>query len=98
MGKEELLNVKKAHAEQPEIPATSITLAIRQGKLKATKINGTYQFSRIEWNRYLGIETNDESLKKDLEIAELRGKIKSLETQIQAFKSVAGSLNNIIGL
>lgn len=46
--------------------------------------------------KYLGIETNDESLKKDLEIAELKGKIKSLETQIQAFKSVASSLNNII--
>ncbi|MBN1040086.1 DNA-binding protein [Clostridium botulinum] len=98
MGKEELLTTKKAHEEQPEIPTTSITLAIRQGKLKANKINGNYQFTRTEWNKYLGIETNDESLKKDLEIVELRGKIKSLETQISAFKSVASSLNNIIGL
>ncbi|WP_243184363.1 helix-turn-helix domain-containing protein [Clostridium beijerinckii] len=96
MSKEELLTPKKAHEEQPQIPITSITLAARQKKLKTSKINGNYYFTRTAWNEYLGIETNDERLKKDLEIAELKGKIKSLETQIQAFKSVASSLNHII--
>lgn len=79
-------------------PATTVRNEIRSGKIKAVKSGTEYLIEKSEVDRYLGIETNDESLKKDLEIAELRGKIKSLETQIQAFKSIASSLNNIIGL
>jgi len=79
-------------------PAATVRNEIRKGRLKATKSGTEYLIEKLEVDRYLGITTNDESLKKDLEISELRGKIKSLEKQIQAFKSVAGSLNNIIGL
>lgn len=79
-------------------PPATVRNEIRKGKLKATKSGTEYLIEKSEVDRYLGITTNDESLKKDLEIAELKGKIRSLETQIQAFKSVASSLNNIIGL
>ncbi|UYZ34983.1 helix-turn-helix domain-containing protein [Clostridium beijerinckii] len=79
-------------------PVTTVRNEIRAGKIKATKSGTEYLIQKSEVDRYLGIETTGESLKKDLEIAELKGKIKSLETQIQAFKSVASSLNNIIGI
>lgn len=79
-------------------PATTVRNEIRTGKIKATKSGTEYLIEKSEVDRYLGIETNDESLKKDLEIAELKGKIKSYEIQLQAFKSVASSLNSIIGL
>ncbi|BCZ49322.1 hypothetical protein psyc5s11_53890 [Clostridium gelidum] len=79
-------------------PPATVRNEIRKGKIKATKSGTEYLIEKSEVDRYLGIATNDESLKKDLEIAELKGKIKSLETKVQAFKSVASSLNNIIGI
>ncbi|MDR3594931.1 helix-turn-helix domain-containing protein [Clostridium sp.] len=79
-------------------PPATVRNEIRKGKIKATKSGTEYLIEKSEVDKYLGIETNDESLKKDLEIAELKGKIKSLETKVQAFKSVANSLNNIIGI
>ncbi|AGF59459.1 excisionase family DNA binding protein [Clostridium saccharoperbutylacetonicum] len=83
-------------AEKINKPPTTVRNEIRKGKIKAIKSGTEYLIEKSEVDKYLGIETNDESLKKDLEIAELKGKIKSLETQIQAFKSVASSLNHII--
>lgn len=67
-------------------------------KLKGTKIGKEWRIIPKSINDFLGIDRDEESYKKDLEIAELRGKIKSYEIQLQAFKSVASSLNNIIGL
>jgi excisionase family DNA binding protein len=77
-------------------PSATVRNEIRKGKIKAVKSGTEYLIEKSEVDRYLGIETNDGSLKKDLEIAELKGKIKSLETQINAFKQVASSLNHII--
>lgn len=88
----------KEVAELTNKPASTIRNEIRLGKLKAIKSGTEYLIEKSEVDRYLGIETNDEVLKKDLEIERLKGRVKSLETQIQAFKSVASSLNNIIGL
>jgi hypothetical protein len=67
-------------------------------KLKGTKIGKEWRVNSKSINDFLGINVDEESYKKDLEIAELKGKIKSYEMQLQAFKSVASSLNNIIGL
>ncbi|MFL0165240.1 helix-turn-helix domain-containing protein [Candidatus Clostridium helianthi] len=77
-------------------PSATVRNEIRKGKIKAVKSGTEYLIEKSEIDRYLGIETNDGSLRKDLEIAELKGKIKSLETQINAFKQVASSLNHII--
>lgn len=85
-------------AEMIGKPAASVRSEIRLGRLKATKSGVEYLIEKSEVDRYLGIETNDESLKKDLEIEKLRGQVKSLQTKIEAFKSVANSLNNIIGM
>ena len=67
-------------------------------KLKGTKVGKEWRIDPKSINDFLGIDRDEESYKKDLEIAELKGKIKSYEMQLQAFKSVASSLNNIIGL
>lgn len=67
-------------------------------KLKGTKVGREWRLDPKSINDFLGIDRDEESYKKDLEIVELKGKVKSLETQIQAFKSVASSLNNIIGI
>ena len=88
----------KEVAEMINKPASTVRNEIRLGNIKATKSGTEYLIEKSEVDRYLGIETNDEVLKKDLEIERLKGRVKSLETQIQAFKSVASSLNNIIGL
>ena len=48
--------------------------------------------TRRELNKYLGIENNDEVLKKDLEIFKLREQIKSYELQI---KMVTGFVNQV---
>lgn len=67
-------------------------------KLRGTKIGKEWRINPKSINDFLGINIDEESYKKDLYIKELEGKLKSLETQILAFKSVASSLNNIIGL
>ncbi len=85
-------------AEMIGKPASSVRNEIRLGRLKAKKSGVEYLIEKTEVDRYLGIETNDESLKKDLEIEKLKGQVKSLQTKIEAFKSVANSLNNIIGM
>lgn len=67
-------------------------------KLKGTKIGKEWRIISKSINDFLGINVDEESYKKDLYIKELEGKVKSLETQILAFKSIASSLNNVIGL
>ena len=85
-------------AEMINKPATTVRNEIRTGKIKATKSGTEYLIQKSEVDRYLGIETNDQSLRKDLEIAELKGKLKSYEMQLQAVKGIVGSLGNIMGL
>ncbi|NFN81868.1 helix-turn-helix domain-containing protein [Clostridium botulinum] len=97
MSKTLVYKVKEV-AEMIKKPETTVTHLLRNREIKGTKSGTTWLIPKEEVDRYLGIETNEEGLKKDLEIVELKGKIRSLETQIQAFKSVASSLNNIIGL
>ncbi|NFN05144.1 helix-turn-helix domain-containing protein [Clostridium botulinum] len=97
MSKSLVYKVKEV-AEMIGKPPSSVRNEIRLGNIHATRSGTTLLITKEEIDRYLGIETNDQSLKKDLEIVQLKGKIKSLETQIQAFKSVASSLNNIIGI
>ena len=67
-------------------------------KLKGTKIGKEWKVSYKSINEFLGINVDEESYKKDLYIKELEGKVKTYQMQLEAFKQVAGSLNNIIGL
>lgn len=79
-------------------PVTTVTNEIRKGHIKATKVGKEYLIEKREIDRYLGIETNDESLKKDLKIKELEVKIKSYEIQMQALKGIIGSLESVMDM
>ena len=61
----------KEISEKYDIPVNRLTLAIRQGKLKAVKSGNEYVVTLTEIHRYLGIETNSESLERELYIKEL---------------------------
>jgi|GEM_PF-1388456 hypothetical protein len=65
-------------------------------KLRGTKVGKEWRIDPKSIDEDLGIEINEESYKKDLYIKELEGKVKTYQMQLQAFKSVANSLNNII--
>jgi hypothetical protein len=67
-------------------------------KLKGVKCGKEWRINSKSINEYLGINIDEESYKKDLYIKELEGKVKTYQMQLEAFKQVAGSLNNIIGL
>lgn len=51
-------------AEKINKPPTTVRNEIRKGKIKAIKSGTEYLIEKSEVDKYLGIETNDESLKK----------------------------------
>ncbi|MDU4479721.1 helix-turn-helix domain-containing protein [Clostridium sp.] len=67
-------------------------------KLRGTKIGKEWRIDSKSINEYLGIEIDEKEYKKDLYIKELEGKVKALEIKIKSFKTVADSLNQIIGV
>lgn len=78
------------------IPVTRLTLAVRQGKLKAVKSGKEYLITLNEVHRYLGIETTSESLEKELYIRELESRIKNYEIQLMAIKNCIGMIDKVV--
>ncbi|AIY79515.1 DNA binding, excisionase family domain protein [Clostridium botulinum 202F] len=97
MSKQELLKLFQI-AEETGLPLSTIQKHVREGKLKANRNGREYLVTRTDLNRYLGIESNDDMLKKDLKIAQLEGKIKSYEMQFNAIKGMINNLDNLIRL
>ncbi|NRT76976.1 hypothetical protein [Clostridium beijerinckii] len=58
----------KEISEKYNIPVSRLTLAIRIGKLKAVKAGKEYIVTITEIQRYLEIETTNESLEKEIYI------------------------------
>ncbi|WP_294378203.1 helix-turn-helix domain-containing protein [uncultured Clostridium sp.] len=94
---QELLAVSEISSIYGVQPAT-IQKHIREHKLKAKKIGKKYMVTRRDLNVYLGIENNEEDLRKDLEIANLKAKVKTYEYQLKTIKAMISNLDNIIGL
>lgn len=86
----------KEISEKYNIPVTRLTLAVRQGKLKAVKSGKEYIVTLNELHRYLGIETTSEGLEKELYIKELESKIKNYEIQLLAIKNCIGAIDQVI--
>lgn len=86
----------KEISEKYNIPVTRLTLAVRQGKLKAVKSGKEYIVTLNEIHRYLGIETTSEGLEKELYIKELESRIKSYEIQLMAIKNCVGMIDKVI--
>ena len=97
MAKQELLKLFEV-AEEVGLPLSTIQKHVREGKLKAKRNGRVYLVTRTDLNSYLGTENNDEILKKDLEIANLKTRLKTYEYQLKTIKSMINNLDNIIGL
>lgn len=66
-------------------------------KLKGTKVGKEWRVNSKSINDFLGINVDEESYKKDLYIMELEGKVKAYEIKIQAFETLAVTLQGLIG-
>jgi hypothetical protein len=66
-----IMNLKDI-SEKYDIPVTRLTLAIRQGKLKAVKSGKEYIVTLNEIHKYLGIETSSESLEENCILKSLK--------------------------
>lgn len=66
-------------------------------KLRGTKCGKEWRIDSKSVNEYLGISVDEESFKKDLYIKELEGKIKAYEIKINAFETLAITLQGLIG-
>ena len=86
----------KEISEKYNIPVTRLTLAIRQGKLKAVKSGKEYVVTLNEIHRYLGIEATSESLERELYIKELESKIKNYEMKINTLENCVNMMKNIL--
>lgn len=97
MARQELLKLSEISSEYG-IQVVTLQKHIREKKLKAKRIGKTYMVTRKDLNVYLGIENNEEDLRKDLEIANLKAKVKTYEYQLKTIKAMISNLDNIIGL
>lgn len=97
MARKELLKLFQV-SEEVGLPLSTIQKHVREGKLKAKKNGREYLVTREDLNLYLGIESNEDSLKKDLEIANLKSKVKTYEYQLKTIKTMISNLDNIIGI
>lgn len=97
MARQELLKLFEV-AEEVGLPVSTIQKHVREGKLKAKRNGRVYLVTRADLDSYLGTESNDEILKKDLEIANLKARVKTYEYQLKTIKTMISNLDNIIGL
>lgn len=73
-----------------------IRAEIRKGNLPAIKRGTEWIIQKKELDKYLGIETNDEFIAKDLYITKLESQIRIYENQISMVKSYIESLMKIL--
>lgn len=97
MARQELLKLFEV-AEEVGLPLSTIQKHVREGKLKAKRNGRIYLVARTDLDAYLGTESNEEGLKKDLEIANLKARLKTYEYQLKTIKAMISNLDNIIGL
>jgi len=77
-------------------PVTTVTMLIRQGKLKAAKAGKEYLIEKAEVNRYLGIESNEDLLKKDIYIKELESQIKVYKIKLDTMENLLKSAASVL--
>ena len=94
--KDKLILKLRDISQKYDIPVSRLTLAIRQGKLKAVKVGKEYVVNMDELYRYLGIETSSQGMQRELYIKELESKIKNYETQINALKNCITMMQSVV--
>ena len=86
----------KEVSERFDIPVTRLTLAIRQGKIKAVKSGKEYIVTLKEINRYFGIESSNEELNRELYIKELEHKITKYEMKISTLENCLNMMQSVM--
>ncbi|WP_455810153.1 helix-turn-helix domain-containing protein [Clostridium butyricum] len=86
----------KEISKKYDIPVSRLTLAIRQGKLKANRVGKEYIVTIDELYRYLGIETTSQGMERELYIKELENKVKNYEIQMATLKNCISMMDNLI--
>ena len=86
----------KEISERYNIPVTRLTLAIRNGKIKAVKSGKEYLVTLKEINKYLGIETSNEDINKELYIKELENKINKYEMKISTLENCINMMQSVL--
>lgn len=97
MNKQELLDLNQIH-DETGILVTTLQGDIRKQKLKAKKIGRKYMVTREDLNRYLGIESVDEILKRDLEIAKLKNQLEGYKRQYSTLKQLMDTMQGVINI
>lgn len=86
----------KEISERYNISVTRLTLAIRNGKIKAVKSGKEYLVTLKEINKYLGIETSNEDINKELYIKELENKINKYEMKISTLENCISMMQSVL--
>lgn len=89
------LTVKEV-AEKLGITENTVREKIATKEIKANKVGREWRILEQEVNKVLGISEEGDMYKKDLYIKDLEKENAILKNQINAFKSILGSLNNIM--
>ena len=94
IGGRELSNILKVEEVSKRIGATvPYTRELcRKGMIKAKKVGKEWSVDSKEVDKYLGITTNEEELKKEIYIKELESKVKHYEFVLGA---IQGNITNI---
>ncbi|HCW54233.1 MAG TPA: DNA-binding protein [Clostridium sp.] len=95
MIKEKQVYRLKEVSEKYDIPVTRLTLAIRNGEIKAVKSGKEYLVTPSEIHKYLGIDTTNEGITRELYIKELENKIKIYEAKINMLKNCISMMQDI---
>lgn len=86
----------KEISERYNIPVTRLTLAIRNGKIKAVKSGKEYLVTLKEINKYLGIDANDGDINKEIYIKELENKINKYEMKISTLENCLNMMQSVL--
>lgn len=91
-----MLSIKEA-AAKANLSEAHVRQLLREGKITGMKVGKEWRITREALDSFLGIKTDTESLKKDLYIKELEGRVKNYEIRMSTIKNIVGTLENILG-
>lgn len=94
----ELLTLNQIHEEYPALPVSTLQKSYREKKLIGIKIGRSIKVSRKNLNKYLGIETTDQLLEKDLEIARLKNQLEGYKRQYATLKQLMSTMQGVINV
>lgn len=78
------------------IPLATLQKHVREEKLIAKKNGREYIITKENLDKYLGIQTNIEELKNEIEIAKLKSEIECYKMKVNTFKNLIQTIENVL--